>query len=137
MISRLALSPRIRRLLAGVVASFICIAGVYVLSGKLDAAYPISDWLVWRLAPIWGYTLLFNASCVAFGSFLLRQLVQDRPMPALERLLQSMMLGLTAFVVALYVLGFARLFKPSVALLLPCVFLVVGARDARACGVAT
>ncbi|MES1184141.1 MAG: hypothetical protein ABUL60_10015 [Myxococcales bacterium] len=130
MISRFVPSPRIRRLLAGAAAGVVCLAGGYLLSRKLDEAYTISEWLIWRLAPIWGYTLLFNASCVAFGAFLTRKLLQQRPLPALERLLQSMMLGLTAFVLSLYVLGFAHLFKPSVALLLPAVFLLVGARDA-------
>src|SRR5512146_786357 len=129
MISHFVPSPRIRRLLAGAAAGVVCLAGGYLLSRKLDEAYTISEWLIWRLAPIWGYTLLFNASCVAFGAFLTRKLLQQRPLPALERLLQSMMLGLTAFVLSLYVLGFAHLFKPTVALLLPAVFLVVGARD--------
>lgn len=131
MISRLALSPRLQRLGAGVAATLVCAYGVYVLGRTLDRAYPISQWLVWSLAPVWGYALLFNASCVAFGSFLARRLLQRRPLPALERLLQSMMLGLTAFVLALYVLGFMRQFKPHMAVLLPLAFLALGAHDAR------
>jgi hypothetical protein len=132
MISRFALSPRLQRLGAGVAATLICSYGVYALGRTLDRAYPVSEWLVWSLAPVWGYALLFNASCVAFGSFLARRLLQRRPLPALERLLQSMVLGLTAFVLALYVLGFARQFKPHMALLLPLAFLAIGAHDARA-----
>jgi hypothetical protein len=132
MISRFALSPRVQRLLSGVAATLICGVGIYVLGGRLDEVYPVSEWLVWRLAPIWGYALLFNASCVAFGAFLTRRLLGNRELPALERLLQSMMLGLTAFVLSLYVLGFAHLFKPIIALGLPIMFLGVGARDAHA-----
>ena len=105
MISRLALSPRLQRLGAGALATLVCAYGVYLLGRTLNHAYPISEWLVWSLAPVWGYALLLNGSCVAFGSFLARRLLQRRPLPALERLLQSMMLGLTAFVLALYVLG--------------------------------
>jgi hypothetical protein len=132
MLSRFASpSPRVQRLLAAVAATIICGIGFYVLGRRLDEVYPVSEWLVWRLAPIWGYALLFNVSCVAFGAFLLRRLLGNREIPALERLLQSMMLGLTAFVLALYVLGFAHLFKPTMALGLPILFLGVGARDAR------
>ncbi len=132
MISRLVSSPRVQRLLAAVAATLVCGAGVYLLGRRLDEAYPVSEWLVWRLAPIWGYALLFNASCVAFGAFALRRLLGERELPALERLLASMMLGLVGFVLALYVLGFARLFKPAVALGLPLLLLGLGARDGAA-----
>jgi hypothetical protein len=126
------LSPRIQRLAAGIAATLVCGYGTYVLGQALDPYYPIKEWLVWRLAPIWGYALLFNLSCVAFGAFLLRRLLGQRQLPALERLLQSMMLGLTAFVLGLYAVGFVGLFKPWMAVLLPLVFLVVGERDGRA-----
>jgi hypothetical protein len=110
----------------------ICAYGLYVLGHALDPYYPIKTWLVWRVAPIWGYAIAFNLGCVAFGSFLLRQLLGQRPLPALERLLQSMMLGLTAFVLALYALGFVGLFKPWVAVLLPALFVILGQADLRA-----
>jgi hypothetical protein len=87
---------------------------------------------VWRLAPLWGYALLFNLSCVAFGAFLLKRLLGERELPALERLLHSMMLGLTGFVLAWYVAGFVGLFKPWLALILPLAGLALGARDGRA-----
>jgi hypothetical protein len=132
MIFGLASSARVRSVLRGAAATLICGAGTYVLGRRLNEAYPLSEWLVWSLAPIWGYALLFNAACVACGSFLLRRLLGARQLPALERLLQSMMLGLTAFVLALYVLGFLHLFKPALAVALPAAFLVVGAKDGAA-----
>lgn len=132
MIPRLVPTPRVRHLLVGTAATLVCAAGIYLLGRRLDAVYPVSQWLVWSLAPVWGYALLFNLSCVVFGSFLVRKLLQERTLPAIERLLQSMMLGLTAFVLVLYVLGFCRLFKPTVAVALPVMFLIVGFRDARA-----
>jgi hypothetical protein len=125
-------SSRSARLLSGLAATLVCGYGTYVLAQTLDAHYPIKEWLVWRLAPIWAYAALLNLSAVAFGSFLLRRLLQERPLPALERLLQSMMLGLTAFVLALYVAGFLGLFKPWLAVGLPLGFLVVGHVDGRA-----
>ncbi len=98
---------------------------------NVDGHFDVQQWLVWRLLPIWAYLLLFNIACVACGAFLLRKLLQQRELPALEELLQSMMLGLTAFVLALYLCGFLRLFRPAVALLLPLMFLVIGSSDAR------
>ncbi|HYJ10195.1 MAG TPA: hypothetical protein VEX18_14330, partial [Polyangiaceae bacterium] len=65
-------------------------------------------------------------------AFLLRRLLGQRELPTLERLLQSMMLGLTSFVLALYLGGFAHVLKPWLATLIPLTFLVVGAGDGRA-----
>ncbi len=132
MLPRLALSPRVVRFARAFAAALTCCAGVYVLGRTLDQHYPIREWLSWRLAPVWGYALLFNISAVAGGSFLLRKLLGDRPMPALERLLQSMMLGLTSFVLLLYVAGFVGLLKPWLAIAIPLGFLVVGEGDGRA-----
>jgi hypothetical protein len=131
MISRFTPSPAGKRVLLGVAATLICAGGVYVFGRRLDQSYPVSEWLVWSLAPVWGYALLFNLASVVFGAFLTRRLLQDRQLPALERLLQSMMLGLVAFVLALYALGFCRLFKPAIAVALPLAFIGVGFRDAR------
>jgi hypothetical protein len=125
-------TQRIQRLAAGVAATLVCGWGVYVLGQALDPHYPIKEWLIWRLAPIWGYAILFDLSGVAFGSFLLRRLLGQRELPAIERLLQSMMLGLTAFVLGLYAAGFVGLLKPWLAVLLPLTFLAVGESDGRA-----
>ena len=103
---------------------------MYLFVGVVDRHYAVENWLVWRLLPIWAYALLFNVACVALGAFLLRKLLQQRELPALEELLQSMMLGFTAFVLALYLCGFLRLFRPVVAFGLPLVFLSVGLKDA-------
>jgi hypothetical protein len=132
MLSRLMLSPHLPRIAKSFAAALICAVGCYVLATTLDQHYPLKEWLIWRLAPIWGYALLFNVSCVAMGSFLLRKLLGFRELPALERLLQSMALGLVAFVLALYALGFVGLLKPWSALLVPGAFLILGADDGRA-----
>ena len=125
-------SPRIQRLTASVAVTLVCGYGAYVLGTALDPHYPIKEWLVWQLLPIWGYAILFNLSCVACGSFLLRRLLGQRELPVLERLLQSMMLGLVAFVLGLYAAGFVGLLKPWLAVLIPLAFLVVGESDGRA-----
>lgn len=127
-----SLLPRLQRLAAGLGAMLVCGFGVYVLAQTLDPHYPIKTWLVWRVLPVIGYAVFFNVSCVAFGSLLLRQLLRERELPALERLLQSMMLGLVAFVLGLYAAGFVGLFKPWLAVLLPAAFISFGARDGHA-----
>lgn len=132
MLSRLHLSPRISRAATAIAAALVCAFGTYTLAKTLEGSYPVKEWLVWDLLPIWGYTLLFNASCVAFGSFALRHLLGQRELPAIERLLQSMMLGLVSFVLGLYVLGFVGLFKPWASLGLVGVMLSFGIADARA-----
>ena len=132
MFPRLAVPLRVQRLLGGLAATVVCGVGAYLFSTTVDNHYPVREWLIWRLAPIWGYTLLFNLGSVAFGSFLLRRLLGERELPALERLLHSMLLGLTAFVLGWYLLGFVGLFKPSTAVALPLAFLAIGATDARA-----
>jgi hypothetical protein len=132
MLPRLTVPPRFQHLLNGLLATVVCGIGAYLFCGAVGARYPVSEWLVWRLAPVWGYTLLLNVSAVAFGSFLLRGLLRSKELPALERLLHSMMLGLTAFVLCWYLLGFVGLFKSSTALGLPLLFLLIGAKDARA-----
>jgi hypothetical protein len=132
MLPRLAVPPRAQRLLGGLAAAAVCGVGAYVFCTTVDAHYPIREWLIWRLAPVWGYSLLLNVSSVAFGGFLLRCLLGNREVPSLERLLHSMVLGLTAFVLGWYVLGFVGLFKTATALGLPFVFLLIGAKDGRA-----
>lgn len=122
----------LRKLAVGLAAAATCGYGAYYFGVTVDRYYPIHTWLLWRVAPIWGYALLLNASAVAFGSLLVRRLMGDRELPALERLLQSMMLGLVAFVLALYVAGFVGLFKPWLAVALPLAFLAAGERDGRA-----
>jgi hypothetical protein len=102
-----------------------------LLGRAVDPHYPIRAWLVWRLAPIWGYALLWNVGCVAFGAFLLKRLLGERELPAVERLLQSMMLGLTGLVLLWYLAGFVGLFQPWLALLLPLAGLAIGQRDGR------
>ncbi len=132
MSSRLLSFLRSRLSPASFASLLVCGVGVFVLGRRLNDAYPLADWLVWELLPLWGYALLWNLACVSFGALLGRLLLGDRQLPALERLLQSMMLGLTGFVLLLYVLGFCRAFKPAVAVALPLALLALSASDGRA-----
>lgn len=131
MAPRLA-SFNVRNSITGAVAAAICGYGAYYFGTTVHRYYAIDTWLVWRVAPLWGYALLWNASLASFGAFLLRRLLGERELPALERLLQSMMLGLVAFVLGLYAAGFVGLLKPWLAIGLPLAMLVAGERDGRA-----
>ncbi len=104
----------------------VCVAGVVIYAGVLDEKYPIAEWLVWRLMPVWGYTLLWNVACVAAGAAVLRLLLRGRDLPVVEWLLQSMALGVVLFTLALYLFGSICLLAPWLSLVLPAVMLAVG-----------
>ncbi len=120
--------PKALELARSIVIALICAAGVFVLASELDPHYAISDWLIWRLLPIWGYTLLFNAACISGGAAVLRLIFGRRELPALEWLLQSMAVGVVLFVFGLYAAGALCLFRPWLAILLPVLLLGAGWR---------
>jgi hypothetical protein len=109
----------------------VCVAGVVIYARVLDAKYPVAEWLVWRLMPVWGYALLWNAACVAGGAAVLRLLLRGRDVPVVEWLLQSMAVGLVLFTLALYLFGSICLLAPWLSLLLPAVMLAAGVPAVR------
>lgn len=115
------------KLVRGLGVAVACALGLFVYSGVLDRAYPIKEWLIWTLLPLWGYTLVWSAACVAAGSSLLRLLLQGRRLPALERLLLSMATGAVLFVVAWNIGGALCLFQTWMSVALPMGMLVAGA----------
>jgi hypothetical protein len=121
---RLSLSrERLLNWVRNVGVALACVAGVVFSLQQLDEHYAVREWLVWQLLPVWGYTLLFNAACVAGGAAALSVLLGKRRLPPLEWLLYSMMSGLVLFVVALNVAGYLCAFDHWLALLLPLTFL--------------
>jgi len=105
-----------------------CVVGVVVSLREFDQHYAVEDWLVWRMLPLWGYTLLFNAACVCGGAGALRALLGKRQLPALEWLLYSMAAGLVLFVLGLNLAGYFCALDTWSALLLPLAFMAAGAR---------
>jgi len=112
-----------------VLVALFCISAIAVFATKVDAHYPIADWLAWRVLLLWGYTLLLHCACVASGHAVLWRVFRLRRLPVLETWLTSMALGLVGFVLALYAVGSVGGFQPVVAIALPVAFIAVGARD--------
>ena len=103
-----------------------CAVGVVVCAEVWGQNYPVREWLIWRLLPLWAYTIVWCAACVASGSSVLRWLLRGRPMPAVERLLHSMVIGLAGLGSLSYVLGALCLFRSWVAIALPILMLASG-----------
>ena len=120
------------RMLAGLLVGLVGVAGTCYYGYVLDPHYPVVEWLVWRLAPLWGYTLLFNLACVLAGATIVRWVVGIRRLPAAEWLLQSMCVGLVLFVFGQYLAGALCALTPWFAIALPGALLALGVPGARA-----
>jgi hypothetical protein len=110
----------------GLAVAAVCVVGLLVCVQVWGRSYPVRDWLVWRLLPLWGYTLVWTAACVAAGSSVLRWLLRGQKLPAVERLLHSMTIGVAGFGSVSYVLGALCLFQTWMAVLLPVLMLAGG-----------
>jgi hypothetical protein len=105
----------------------ICVAGVALLGQSINPAYPWRDWLAWRLLELWAYCLYFNLACAAFGHLVVTRWLRLTGLPALERFVTSMAVGLVAFTLAMYGAGALALYRPWFAVLLPLLMLAGGA----------
>ncbi|MCA9705057.1 MAG: hypothetical protein KDK70_04300 [Myxococcales bacterium] len=112
-------------------AAGVCLAAGWVLADQLEPHYALEDWLVWPVARLWVYVLLYTAACVGVGHLLLRRL-WSLSMPLAETWLLSKAVGLVVFVLGLYGAGAAGAFTPSVALGLPILLVLVSWRDLSA-----
>lgn len=131
-LSRLPWKPLggfVRQQLPGALLAALCVLGLLILARELDEHFAIEDWLAWRLLPLWGWTLLLNASFVAVGHALLRRLRVDAELPLAELLLGSFVAGLALFGMAMFGVGALGAFSAATALLLPGFFLALGIYD--------
>ena len=120
---------RIRRLAASILVLLLGLGGTKIYAGVLNGVQPIESWLVWQLVPLWLALLVFSAAATSFGRFVLERALKMPAAPALEATVLSMAVGTIAFVLCLFVAGVLGLYGPAFALLLPALFLVVGARS--------
>ena len=115
-------------------SALILVAGLAATVGYalfLNPIYPITQWLFWTVAAMWGWDLYLSVSCASFGYFLLRRVLKLTELPRLETLSFSVTLGAIAFVLGMYVGGFLRLYGPVFAVAMPAVLLLVGLPHAR------
>ncbi|WP_433930695.1 hypothetical protein AB3662_42020 [Sorangium cellulosum] len=118
-------SPR-PRLLRGAFAAVACIAGLAYYAFAVHKHIPVQHWLLWRLAPLWGYSLLFLLSSLGIGLVLLRRAVRLAHLPPVEEGLFGMALGAIAFVFGMYLAGAVGWIRPWFGLALPAALLAGG-----------
>lgn len=94
----------------------------------MNGAYPIRDWLFWRIAWLWLWSALYSAACVSAGYVLLTRALKRTALPTLETTVTSFALGVTAFTLVMYVAGAFALYKTWFAVLLPFAMIAAGAK---------
>ncbi len=101
----------------------------------LNQRQPLSQWLFWRFAVIYGCVLLFGAACVSVGHAALGLLVKNRPLPLRERLLLDFAAGVLLFAIAVFLVGVCHGLGHASFWAIPGALLAVGLprclRDAR------
>ncbi len=97
--------PQLSKLRQGAVCLAL-LGGAAYFATVIDPRYAIKDWLFWRYARYWAYTVLFALSCASAGHRVL-PLIAPRRRPLLEHALLSFTVGL--FVFYLGVVGFGLL----------------------------
>jgi len=118
-----------KRRVAAAAALLLCLAGSVIFASVMNDVFPIRDWLLCSLAPLWGWVLLFSLSTLFLGQFVLVRLLKLGQLPALESAVLSTAIGTVGFVLALYGAGAVALFRPAFAVALPLAFVAIGARD--------
>jgi hypothetical protein len=96
------------------------------LLGFVNQLSPVRDWLAIPLGILLAWQLVLNAAFLCGGFAIVRRLLPVE-MPVLERVCISVAAGVTAFYLSLYALGAVHLFRPWVAVVLPSIFVGVGA----------
>ncbi|MBN2195114.1 MAG: hypothetical protein JW751_20015 [Polyangiaceae bacterium] len=113
-------------------AGAVAVAGAVLFARIVDEHYPIRDWFIWTLLPIWAYVGLFAASTFSFGAGVLRWTTGPRRAPLAEWVIHSLTVGIVAFVWGLYLLGATGFLVGWAALVLPLGMLMVSAPTIRA-----
>ena len=121
------LQSRWRAVLRSIAILSICAGGVAILGQSINPSYPLRDWLTWRLLGVWACCLYFQAACLCLGHVVLTRWLRLTDLPAIERLVVSMAVGVVSFTLAMYVAGALALYRPWLALLLPLLMLASGA----------
>ncbi|WP_199789499.1 hypothetical protein [Sorangium cellulosum] len=117
------------RLLRGAFAAVVCLAGLAVYAITVHGHIPVQHWLLWRLAPLWGYSLFFLLSSLGVGLVLLRRALRLVHLPPVEEGLFGATLGIITFVFGVYLAGAAGWIRPWYGIVMPAALLAVGALE--------
>jgi hypothetical protein len=105
------------------------VAAVCIFAAVVGASYPLTKWLFFRYAILWGWCALFAVACATFGDLVLRRVFRTRDLPAREHATLAFALGVLAFFTLVFLGGLAHLLVPAFAVALPLVMIAAGARD--------
>ncbi len=120
-VHRAILADRVRR----IVLACVVLGAVVVVASFVNEREPARTWLFFPYAGFWAATLVWVASCTAFGHAALR-LLPSLGLRFRERLLFDFATGVLLFAVGLFVRGTVGALGPSFYFLYPLALLVVG-----------
>jgi hypothetical protein len=92
----------------------------------LNRYQPLVDWLFWRFAAVYGFSLLFGLACLSSGHALLAWPCRKDRMLLVERLLLDVAAGVLLFAWGTFLFGVVGVLGPVYFWLLPAVLLAVG-----------
>ena len=134
-IRRFAWAVVSNRWVVAAAALLLCLAGSAVFIKVMGRVFPVKDWLVWTLAQIWGWVLLFNLCTFCLGQFVLVRILKLDQLPVLESAVLGAAIGIVGFTMAMYLAGALALYNRIFAVALPPVLLAIGGRDGLRMGV--
>lgn len=101
------------------------VLGALGLLFAVHLQYPLSDWLFWRYVGYWSLSAFWLTSCFGLGLRLF-DLFGLRDLPGDQRWLFGLALGVLAFGMVMFALGFLGLWSGWLFALLPLAFLAIG-----------
>jgi hypothetical protein len=116
------------RLFHGAIVLVVCLLGARHYVGVVDEIYPVDEWLFWDLVKLWAWMGVFSLACLSAGSFVLEKALRLE-LPPLDALVQSMAVGVVAFVMCMYAGGALFWYGKVFAVMLPVALLALGARS--------
>jgi hypothetical protein len=106
------------------------VAAILIFLGVVHQHYPIQRWLFWHYLLVASLAGMWAISCASAGCFLFTRFAL-RPCRGADDLVLAFPLGVFAFQLVMFLLGLASLLNTYVFLLLPLVFVMLGAGQLR------
>ena len=116
---------RARDRIINILLCLVLVGAIGLFLSVVNAHYAVQDWLAWRYLTIAVLTLVWSASCVSAGCFLLERLGISRRADYGELVL-AFPLGVLAFQLSMFLLGLAGLLGTATFFFLPLTFLLAG-----------
>jgi len=105
----------------------ILLGGFAFFSAFVNQHYPIEEWLFFRYATYWAYSLFFALSALSVGLFTLR--VARVGLPFVERLVVAFAVGVFEFELLMFVFGVFQAYNTVTFFVAPLLLLTSGAPE--------